>query len=42
MEETIVLLLRIWEVPVSNIGPKRDYPDIFFAVFLIPPREIQK
>jgi hypothetical protein len=36
MVEWLALLLRIREVPGSNLGPETGYPDRFFVVFLSP------
>jgi hypothetical protein len=32
-----MVLLRIPEVPGSNLGPVTGYPDRFFVVFSVPP-----
>jgi hypothetical protein len=29
--ECLTLLLRIWEVPGSNLGPETGYPDVFYG-----------
>jgi hypothetical protein len=33
MSEWLALVLLIWKVPVSSLGPDTDYPDRFFAIF---------
>jgi hypothetical protein len=38
--ELLALLLRIWEVPGSKLGPKTGYPDRFYVVFFCPSRQI--
>jgi hypothetical protein len=35
--EWLTLLLRIWEVPSSNLGSETGYPE-FLAFFLCPSR----
>jgi hypothetical protein len=36
MAEWLSLLIRIWEIPVSNLYLETGYPDRFFVVILSP------
>jgi hypothetical protein len=39
--EWLTLLLHIWEILSSNLGPETGYPDLrFFVVFLSPSKQM--